>query len=77
MIWSKSATLFDSYEQVRGEPPHPDIEPSFEQLSAVAQLVGADAVPYVDFAIFAPDGKTAINRMTHMACSFIPASGEW
>jgi hypothetical protein len=50
----KVRNTFDIYEQVRGEPPHPDIEPPFEQLSAEAQIVGADAVLYVEFAIGRP-----------------------
>ena len=50
----------DVYEQTRGERPHPDIELSFEQLSAVVQLVDADAIPYVDFSIFGLHGKGAI-----------------
>ena len=74
---TKVRDMFNAYEQTRGEPPHPDVEPSFEQLSAVAQLIGADAVPYVDFAIFGPHGKRAMKKISHMAYTFLPASGEW
>ena len=74
---TKVRDMFNDYEQMRGEPPHQDVEPSFEQLSAVAQLIGADAVPYVDFAIFGPHGKRAMKKISHMAYTFLPASGEW
>ena len=72
---TKVRDMFNVYEQIRGEPPHPDVEPSYEQLSAVAQFIGADAVPYVDFAIFGPHGKRAMKKISHMA-AFLPASGE-
>ena len=56
--------LFEKYEMQRGAQPHPDVEPTSEQLSAVSQLISDDVVPYVDFGIFVPYGKRALRRLT-------------
>ena len=46
--------MFSECKRVRGTYPHKDMEPSEEQLSAVAQLLKTGQAPYVDFAHFGP-----------------------
>ena len=44
--------MFRRYRDTRGAPPSPDIEPSEDQLSAIAQVVEAGFTPYADFGLF-------------------------
>ena len=70
-------TMFSSYKDKRGAFPHKDHEPTEEQLSAVAQLLGAGQAPYVDFALFGPHGKRALKKLTMVAFTYQVESGTW
>ena len=68
--------LFSEYTDARGAPPSEEVEPTVEQISAVAQLVAADLVPYADFAILGPHGRRLLAKLTYLAWSFHP-DGTW
>ena len=53
-----------------------DHEPTYEQLSAVAQLALADAVPYVDFSLFGPHGVRMLKKLMFTAQAFCPQTGN-
>ena len=54
---------FDKYFISRGAEPSEDVEPTTEQISAVAQVIAADLTPYADFAILGPHGKRMLLKM--------------
>ena len=54
---SEIRQMFSDYMRARGDYPHKDMEPSEEQLSAVAQLLKTGQAPHVDFALFAPTAR--------------------
>ena len=70
-------TLFSDYETAMGEAPHEDVEPTSEQLSAVHQLVKADAAPYVDFSLFGPHGRRLLKKLTYVTQNFDPSTNSW
>ena len=59
------ATAYRNYDAKMGsglagsEPavPHPEMEPTIEQLSAIAGILKNGGVPYADFAIWGPFGN--------------------
>ena len=69
--------MFDHYVQARGEPPSVDVEPTAEQLSAIHQLVGGGAAPYVDFSLFGPHGRRLLKRLSFFQQTFSPITGGW
>ena len=71
----KINAMFASYRDTRGDLPHPDIEPTADQLSAIYQLLVTNAPPYVDFSIFGPHGRRFIRKMTFLSYTFQPADG--
>ena len=68
--------LFNSYALARGAEPAEDVEPTLEQISAVAQVVAADLVPYADFSILGPHGRRLVGKLNYLAWSFQP-DGTW
>jgi hypothetical protein len=68
--------LFNTYAQVRGAEPAEDVEPTVEQISAVAQVVAADLVPYADFALLGPHGRRLVGKLSYLAWTFQP-DGTW
>ena len=68
---------YEQYARTRGDHPHPDIEPTDEQLSALHQLIAAGGAPYVDFSIFGPHGKRMLKRLVFTTHLYEPASGSW
>ena len=74
---SEIRTMFAQYKSARGEYPHKDVEPSEEQLSAVAQLLRTGSAPYVDFALFGPHGKRALKRLSLVSFSYQVETGSW
>ena len=60
----------------RGAYPAEDAEPTSDQLSAVRQVVAADAPPYADFAIFGPHGKRLLRKLMFTAWEQMP-NGQW
>ena len=74
---SEIRRLFGEYKRVRGDYPHKDMEPSEDQLSAVAQLLKTGQAPYVDFSLFGPQGKRALRKLTLMSFTFQVETGTW
>ena len=68
--------LYTKYVAKRGGEPTEDIEPTIEQISAVAQIVAADLPPYADFSLFGPHGRRLLSKLTYQAWSFQP-NGSW
>ena len=69
--------MFAKYQQTRGSLPSQDVEPTAEQLSAVAQLVNSGAPPYVDFSIFGPHGRRLLRKLTFVSYTYQAATGEY
>ena len=59
--------MYSDYETRQGAEPGPDVEPSSDQLSALHQLLGADAVPYADFAVWGPHGIRMLKKLAFSA----------
>ena len=74
---SEIRRMFSEYKKARGDYPHKDMEPSEEQLSAVAQLLKTGQAPYVDFALFGPYGKRALKKLTLVSFSYQVETGTW
>ena len=68
--------MYSEYVKTRGAEPSEDIEPTTEQISAVKQVLDADLVPYVDFALFGPYGKRFLQKLTLVNWSYLP-NGTW
>jgi len=69
--------LFAAYRYERGEFPHQDMEPTHDQISAVAQIIRSGSSPYVDFALFGPHGARLLKKLSLISFSYQPAVGEW
>jgi hypothetical protein len=69
--------MFSDYKSTRGDFPHQDMEPSEEQLSAVAQLLQTGQSPYVDFSLFGPHGKRALRKLSLVSFAFQADTGGW
>eukprot|EP00971_Amphidinium_carterae_P332818 6467167-Amphidinium_carterae.1 len=59
--------LFEQYSRTMGGKPQAREEPSADQLSALAHVLGRDEVPFVDFAIWGPDGRRSGRLMKFQA----------
>ena len=68
--------LFADYEDKRGAEPSEDIEPTVEQISAVAQVLKADLTPYADFSVYGPHGRRLLQKLTYLAWTYLP-DGSW
>ena len=68
--------LLNAYALARGAEPAEDVEPTVEQISAVAQVVGADLAPYGDFSILGPHGRRLAGKLNFLAWTFQP-DGTW
>ena len=68
--------LFADYKNRRGAYPAEDAEPTSDQLSAIKQVVRADAPPYADFSIFGPHGKRLLRKLMFTAWEQMP-NGQW
>ena len=68
--------LFNDYAALRGAEPTEEVEPTVEQISAVAQVVAADLVPYADFSILGPYGRRSVGKLCYQAWNFQP-DGTW
>eukprot|EP00435_Cladocopium_sp_Y103_P048501 s1115_g14.t1 len=71
------ADRYERYKQKYGDFPTPDSDVSKDQLSALAQVIAAGAVPYADFSLFGPFGQRLLRRQTHTAFQLNAATGEW
>ena len=68
--------LFTEYERKRGAEPAEDIEPTVEQVSAIAQVLKADLAPYACFSIFGPHGRRLLQKLTYLCWTYLP-TGAW
>ena len=68
--------LYDKYAAARGDEPAEDIEPTLEQISAVAQVTKADLAPYACFSLFGPHGRRMLQKLVSCAWAFLP-NGTW
>jgi hypothetical protein len=73
---SKVRALFNNYATLRGAEPSEDVEPTVEQVSAFAQLLAADMVPYADFSLFGPHGRRLLQKLSYLSWTFQP-DGTW
>ncbi|CAE8651021.1 unnamed protein product, partial [Polarella glacialis] len=68
--------MFTDYETKFGAEPHPDVEPTGDQLSALSQLTKSGSVPYADFSVFGPYGQRLLRKLVFVSFSLSPA-GDW
>ena len=73
---SRIRELFAKYEDVRGDEPSEDVEPTTDQISALSQLFTSDMPPYADFSIWGPYGKRMLGKLQYQAWNFQP-DGTW
>ena len=62
---------------MKGDFPHPEIEPTQDQLSAIHQLVKNGITPYVDFSIFGAHGRRLLRKLTFISYQFNVPDGTW
>ena len=62
---SEQIRMFGRYEVLygKGQRPHPNQEPSIEQLSGLKSLLDNNQCPYADFAIFQPFAARIMKRL--------------
>ena len=68
--------MFRHYKAKRGAKPKSDIEPSEDQLSALAQVTESGFTPYADFAIWGKHGKRMLQKLLYTAFVSLP-DGSW
>ena len=68
--------MYEAYKAKYGDVPSPEAEPTADQLAAVSQLLGSKATPYIDFAIYGPNGLRLLRKLTFQAIS-LNSQGEW
>ncbi|CAE8690656.1 unnamed protein product, partial [Polarella glacialis] len=68
--------MFTDYETRFGAEPHPDVEPTSDQLSALSQLTKSGSVPYADFSVFGPYGQRLLRKLVFVSFTLSP-SGDW
>ena len=68
--------FYNEYGRKRGGDPAEEVEPTDEQVSAVAQVHAADLNAYADFSIFGPYGRRMLQKMAYMQWIYLPG-GKW
>jgi hypothetical protein len=61
------AEMYTSYKRRFGDLPSAESDVSKNQLSALAQILVAKAVPFADLSIFGPHGQRLLRRQTFLA----------
>ena len=69
---AKVREMIRAYAETRGAEPSEAVGPSNDQVSALAQLLEGDAIPYVDFAIWCLHGRRMLAKMVFVAHAFNP-----
>ena len=69
--------MYTEYKQRFGDHPSPDIEPTADQLSGLAQLIKSKAAPYTDFSIWGPHGLRALRKSVFTSYMLNASTGEW
>eukprot|EP00435_Cladocopium_sp_Y103_P030761 s851_g7.t1 len=74
---SAVTAMYSKYKQRFGDHPSPEVEPSIDQLSALAQLIKAGATPYVDMSIWGPHALRTLRKAVFKSYVLNAATGEW
>ena len=74
---SAVSALYAKYKTKFGDHPSPEVEPSIDQLSALAQLLKANATPYADMSLWGPHGLRTLRKAVFKSYVLNAASGEW
>ena len=69
--------MYLKYKNKFGDHPSQDIEPTMDQLSALAQLIKSTALPYADFSVWGPHGLRQLRKSVFTAYILNSATGEW
>ena len=56
------SAMYAKYKSRFGDHPSPEVEPSIDQLSALAQLLKANATPYADMSLWGPHGLRTLRK---------------
>eukprot|EP00434_Breviolum_minutum_P038994 symbB.v1.2.034605.t1/scaffold4499.1/size38882/7 len=68
--------MYQSYQAKYGAAPSPESEPTADQLAAVRQLVSSGSSPYIDMAVYGPQGLRRLRKLTFASYS-LNSVGEW
>eukprot|EP00435_Cladocopium_sp_Y103_P068525 s347_g31.t1 len=68
--------MYEEYRKKYGDVPQPQSEPTSDQLAAVQQLLSTKSAPYIDFAVYGPNGLRLLRKLTFQSIS-LNAQGEW
>ena len=68
--------FYNEYRAKRGGDPAEEIEPTDEQVSAIAQVLAADLNPYADFSLFGPYGRRMLRKLVYLQWIYLPG-GKW
>ena len=68
--------LFEAYKSKYGDTPQAEAEPTSDQLSAAKQLLDSGSPPYIDYAVYGPNGLRLLRKLTFASYS-INSQGEW
>ena len=69
--------MYTRYKTKFGDHPSPDVEPTADQLSGLAQLLKSGSLPYTDFSVFGPHGLRSLRRSVFTSYMLNSATGEW
>ena len=61
--------MYQSYQAKYGAAPSPESEPTADQLAAVRQLVSSGSSPYIDMAVYGPQGLRRLRKLTFASYS--------
>jgi len=67
--------MFLHFSRTYGGLPAQDHEPTSDQLSALAQVVGYGCPPYADFSLFGPFGNCMLRRIMFTSFKYNPGAG--
>jgi hypothetical protein len=63
----KLREMFRQYALLHGGPPQDAATPTYDQISALAQLIQADTVPYVNFNLWGQFGRRMLYKLPQRA----------
>ena len=71
------SAMYAKYKERFGDHPSPEVEPSIDQLSALAQLIKSGATPYADLSLWGPHGLRTLRKAVFKSYVLNAATGEW
>ena len=71
------SAMYATYKTRFGDHPSPEVEPSIDQLSALAQLIKSGATPYADLSLWGPHGLRTLRKAVFKSYTLNAATGEW